>query len=273
MYEAYWKLERKPFNNSKTADFYYPSEAHQGAVLKLRYTIENRRGGAVLAGAAGLGKTSLINTLLDQMPESYGPLIHVVFPQMPADQLLAYLADEVAPSVTTPTARTMDSCVRRIEHALSENTRAGRHAVVVIDEAHILRDVDAQELLRLLLNFETDGEPDLTLILVGQPSVLAHLERMPGLDERIGVKCLLRPFSGDETASYVSHRLTAAGATRSLFDDAALETIHQLSLGVPRRINRLCDLALLIGFAEEQNQIHADHVEAVAQEMVTIAPE
>ncbi len=273
MYEAYWNLERKPFNNSKTADFYYPSEAHQGAALKLRYAIENRRGGAVLTGAAGLGKTMLIKTLFDQMPESYGPLAHIVFPHMPADQLLAYLADELSEPDKTSTARTMDACVRRIESALSENTRADRHAVVVIDEAHVLRDVDTQELLRLLLNFETDGEIDLTLILAGQPSVLAHLERMPGLDERIGVKCLLRPLSADETASYVSHRITAAGASRSLFDDDALRTIHQLSLGVPRRINRLCDLALLIGFAEEQNEIHADHVEAVAQEMVTIAPE
>jgi general secretion pathway protein A len=273
MYEAYWNLERKPFNNSKTADFYYPSEAHQGAALKLRYAIENRRGGAVLTGAAGLGKTMLIKTLFDQMPESYGPLVHIVFPHMPADQLLAYLADELSEPDKTSTARTMDACVRRIESALSENTRADRHAVVVIDEAHVLRDVDTQELLRLLLNFETDGEIDLTLILAGQPSVLAHLERMPGLDERIGVKCLLRPLSADETASYVSHRITAAGASRSLFDDDALRTIHQLSLGVPRRINRLCDLALLIGFAEEQNEIHADHVEAVAQEMVTIAPE
>lgn len=273
MYEAYWNLERKPFNNSKTADFYYPSEAHQGAALKLRYAIENRRGGAVLTGAAGLGKTMLIKTLFDQMPDSYGPLAHIVFPHMPADQLLAYLADELSEPDKTSTARTMDACVRRIESALSENTRADRHAVVVIDEAHLLRDVDTQELLRLLLNFETDGEIDLTLILAGQPSLLAHLERMPGLDERIGVKCLLRPLSADETASYVSHRITAAGASRSLFDDDALRTIHQLSLGVPRRINRLCDLALLIGFAEEQNEIHADHVEAVAQEMVTIAPE
>ncbi len=273
MYEAYWNLEHKPFNNSKATECYYPSEAHQGAALKLRYTIENRRGGAVLAGAAGLGKTLLVNTLFDQLPEEYGPLVHVVFPRMPADQLLAYLADEIAEPDTAPPPRTLHASVRRIQDALSQNTLAGRHAVVVIDEAHVLCDVAEQELLRLLLNFETDGELDLTLILAGQPPILAHLERMPGLDERIGVKCLLRPFSEDETASYVCHRLTLAGAVRSLFDDAALRTIHQLSLGVPRRINRLCDLALLIGFAEEQDQIHSDHVEAVAQEMVTIAPE
>ena len=273
MYQAYWKLDRKPFNNSKSTDFYYPSEAHQGAALKLRYCIENRRGAAVLAGAAGLGKSLLIDTLFRQLPEPFSPLVNVVFPQMPSEQLLAYLADDIAGTETTPTARTTDACVRRIQEALTANTIAGQHAVVVVDEAHLLRDQGAQELLRLLLNFETDGELDLTLILSGQPTVLAHVERMPGFDERIGVKCLLRPFNDEETASYVSHRLTAAGAKQTIFDDSALKALYELSVGVPRRINRLCDLSLLIGFAEEQTQITEDHIHAVAQEMVAVAPE
>lgn len=273
MYEAYWKLDRKPFNNSKSTDFYYPSEAHQGAALKIRYSIENRRGAAVLAGAAGLGKSLLIETLFRQMPETVWPLVNVVFPQMTSDQLLAYLADEIAGTDTTPSARTADACVRRIGGTLAANTQEGNHAVIVIDEAHLLRDLGTLEMLRLLLNFETAGELDLTLVLVGQPPLLAHVEQLPGLDERIGVKCLLRPFNEDETVSYVSHRLTAAGANEALFDDAALRTIHELSLGIPRRINRLGDLALLIGFAEERPLISEDHIRAVAQEMVAVVPE
>jgi general secretion pathway protein A len=239
----------------------------------VRYSIENRRGAAVLAGAAGLGKSLLVETLLRQMPERYSPLVQVVFPQMPPEQLLAYLADDIAGTDTSPTARTADACVRRIRGTLSANTTAGNHAVVVIDEAHLLRDLGAQEMLRLLMNFETAGELDLTLILVGQPPLLAHLERMPGLDERIGVKCLLRPFHEVETISYISHRLTVAGADRTIFDESALRSLHELSFGIPRRINRLCDLALLIGFAEDQVEIREEHVRAVAQEMVTIAPE
>ena len=273
MYEAYWKLGRKPFNNSRSTDFYYPSEAHQGAALKIRYSIENRRGAAVLAGAAGLGKSLLIEALFRQMPDTIWPLVNVVFPQMTPDQLLAYLADEIAGTETAPSARTADACVRRIGESLAANSSDGNHAVIVIDEAHLLRDQGALEMLRLLLNFESDGEIDLTLVLVGQPPLLAHVEQMPGFDERIGVKCLLRAFDEDETVSYVSHRLTIAGADEALFDDAALRTLHELSLGVPRRINRLCDLALLIGFAEEQTQISEEHIRAVAQEMVTVVPE
>lgn len=273
MYEAFWKLSRKPFNSSKSTKSYYPSDAHQGAALKLRYSIENRRGAAVLAGAPGLGKSLLVETLFRQIPNIYSPLVNIVFPQMPPDQLLAYIADEIAGADTLPNSRTADVSVRRIASALEANSQAGKHAVVVIDEAHLLRDVGAQELLRLLLNFETDGELDLTLLLVGQPPLLAHVERMPGFDERIGVKCLLRPFNADETASYLNHRLTAAGAQDPIFTDAAVQTIHELSLGIPRRINRLCDLTLLIGFAEARSEITEDHVHSVAQEMITVAPE
>jgi general secretion pathway protein A len=83
----------------------------------------------------------------------------------------------------------------------------------------------------------------------------------------------LRPLNLEETVSYVSHRLTAAGATSEIFTSDALATLHQLTAGNPRRINRLCDLALLVGYAEEQVRINAPQIEAVCNELVTIAPE
>jgi type II secretory pathway predicted ATPase ExeA len=108
---------------------------------------------------------------------------------------------------------------------------------------------------------------------VGQPQLLPALERMPGLESRLGVKCLLRPLNLEETISYVTHRLNAAGASHEIFTPEALTMLYQLTDGNPRRINRLCDLALLIGYAEEQMRINAPHIEAVANELVTVAPE
>ena len=119
----------------------------------------------------------------------------------------------------------------------------------MIDDAHVLCDSETMETIRLLLNYEQSW----TLLLVGQPALLPALERMPELEERLGVKCLLHRFTADESTAYISHRLLAAGAqdVEAIFDADALELIHQLADGTPRRINRLADLALLIGFAEE----------------------
>jgi general secretion pathway protein A len=191
---------------------------------------------------------------------------------MPTEELLAYLAAQLR-GKDASTRPTIEESIRRIERALADNAAQGKHAVIAIDEAHLLEGQRTFETLRLLLNFETKSRPGLTLLLVGQPALLPLLDRMPQLDERLGVKCLLRPLSVEETMSYVEHRLTMAGATRTIFAPAALEAIHRLTLGNPRRINRLCDLALLIGFAEEQKTILEAHIEAVAQELVEVAPE
>jgi len=273
MYEAYWQLQSRPFENCTDARFYYPSEVHQGALLKLRYAIENQRGAALLAGAAGVGKTLLVNSLKRQVGEKHTPFVHLVFPQMSVSELLNYLAAEVGALASPSATVTVDESVRRLQSFLSENTKKGKHAVIVVDEAQLLLDTESLETLRLLLNFEAESQPALTLLLAGQPQLLPALGRLPGLEARLGVKCLLRPLNLEETVSYVNHRMTAAGATREIFSGEALATLHQLTGGNPRRINRLCDLALLIGYAEEQMRINAPQIEAVCNELVTVSPE
>lgn len=273
MYESYWQLERKPFDNSSDPRFYFPDESHQAALLKLRYAIENRRGGALLAGPSGAGKTLVVSMLRAMLGEAFAPFIHLVFPQMSAEQLLAYLAGELTGSADLSTTPNIQQSIRQIERYLTENTEHGRHAVIVVDEAHLLSDARTLEAMRLLLNFELAGRPALTLLLVGQTAILPAMDRMPPLEERLGVKCLLRPFTAQETADYVNHRLKVAGAKRPIFEPKALETLQQLTHGVPRRINRLCDLALLIGYAEERQTIDAAQLDAVNQELVTVTPE
>ena len=271
MYEAFWHLERKPFENSDDPRFYYPGESHQGTLLKLRYVVENRRGGGLLAGGSGTGKTLLARMLGRQLAEVCKPLVHVVFPQMPTAELLSYLADELA--APGGSVRGIDQTVRRIQTFLEENEARGQHAVVAIDEAHLLEDTETLEALRLLLNFDVKSKPAMTMLLVGQPRLLPMIDRMPGLEERLSIKCLLRPFTLDETVSYVNHRLQAAGAKQTIFEPAAIETLHALTHGIPRRINRLCDLALLIGFAEERPIVTAAQLESVSHELVSVGPE
>ena len=273
MYESYWQLKQKPFENTADPRFYYPAESHQAALLKLRYAIENRRGAALLAGPSGAGKTLLSNMLPGILGKAFTPLVHVVFPQLSTAELLAYLADELSGDDWTGDTASVQANIRRIEKFLAANHEQGHHVLIAIDEAHLIDSVHTFEALRLLLNFQSDGASLLTLLLVGEPAILPIIDRMPQWEERLDVKCLLRPLSEAETAGYVEHRLRVAGATRSIIDADALPTLHALTHGIARRINRLCDLALLVGFAEERRTLSASHFEAVCNELVTVAPE
>jgi general secretion pathway protein A len=271
MYESYWQLDQKPFGNSADPRFFFPGESHQSALLKLRYAVENRRGGALLAGAAGTGKTYIMAMLRESLGEGYAPFVHLVYPQMEPGELLAYLADELDGGSNE--GQGIHESIRRIQTALRSNAAQGRHAVVVIDEAHLLENSPMLETLRMLLNFGPDGSPGMTLLLLGQPGILPLLDRTPQLEERLGVKCLLRPFTASETGQYVNHRLQLAGARRPIVAPDAVPTLFELTHGIARQINRLCDLALLVGFAEEQATLSAAHFEAVCRELVAVVPE
>jgi general secretion pathway protein A len=199
--------------------------------------------------------------------------VHLVFPQMNGPELLVYLAEMLGAPPDDPPRYTVEESVRRIELLVTENQRQSRHAVVVVDEAHLLWDAGLLQTLRLILNLGPNGDPPFTLVLAGQPRLLTCLERLPDLDERLAVKTLIRALTSDETASYVSHRLKAAGARRDIFDASALDEIYVLSQGVPRAINRLCDLALLIGYAQGAELLRAEDIAAVSEELVTVTPE
>jgi len=274
MYETFWNLNQRPFENTHQEAFYYPSESAQAAMLKLRYAVENRRGAAILAGPSGLGKSLLARTLLSQLPGHFTPQAHVVFPRLPSPQLIPYLLLNLGFAGNVD--QLPDSLSKQIyllQQVLAKNTKAGQHAVIIVDEAHLITDFEVLEALRLITNFETNGQLDLTLILIGQTQLVPSIERLPSFDNRVGVKSLMKPFTADETASYVTHRLRTAGREEEIFTADGLERLHELTRGNPRQINRLCDLALLIGFAEEIDRIDGTQLESIQEELVSVVPE
>jgi type II secretory pathway predicted ATPase ExeA len=272
MYLDYWQLDAKPFEPHCEAPFLYARASHKAALHKLRYAIENRRAAGVLAGPAGVGKTLLVETLRRELNPNLYPVVRVVFPQMTDRDLLVYLAEHLGAPPADPPRHTIEESLRRLEYTLGENARRGRHAVIVVDESQLLEDSGLLEPLRLLLNLTVEGRPGFTLLLVGQPSVLPMVARHGALDERLDIKAFLPALTADETEAYVAHRLNAAGATRQILTADALATIHPLTSGVPRRINRLCDLALLVGFANGSHEIDGVDLDAVQDEMVVMKP-
>ena len=271
MYESYWTLKCRPFDNRADASFYYPSDSHQAALLKLHYAIEMRRSVAVICGESGLGKTMLLDAAIAQLPEFVAPTVRVVYPSMPADQLIRYIARQMAPHEGSDTFGGIGQSIETIERMMRHNAGDNQHALIAIDEAHLLDHCGSLEPLRLLLNLACDStasESAMTIILSGSPLLLAHLARHTALEDRISVRCVLERFSTEETVAYIHHRLRVAGWNKPLmFDDDALRTIQQMTTGIPRRINRLCDLSLMVAFAQDRTKIDAQTVENANNEL------
>ncbi len=278
MYESYWNLTENPFENTADPRYFFPGENYQGTLMKLRYVVEERKGAALLAGGFGCGKTLLINTLCQQLPAAVSPVIRIVFPQMSPEEILAYIAEEMLPTQVAQGSSNghgqhLNRTVKKIDQFIQHNAARHKHALIVVDEAHLISDRRTFEALRLLLNFQYDNRFGVTICLVGQPPLLTAIDRMNQFEERLAVKCVLRSLTSEETVAYISHRLSVAGGSPDIFEPEAVGLIHELSEGVPRRINRICDLAMLMAFANETETVSADQVLAVGEELATTAPE
>lgn len=271
MYEAYWQLQNNPFDLEPTPENFFASDTHQAALLKLRYVIENGKGAALLTGTHGTGKTYVLRVLTGELSGATGPFVSVHYPRMNAAELLSYLAAELCPEeIRHGDAVSVDRLVRTLSRRLAALVAEGRRPVVVVDDAHLIEDPEVFQCLRLLLNLNGSSRADLSVVLSGQPELLPRVRRLADFEDRVAVKCLLRPLDLLETRAYVESRVKAAGGSRELFTSEALERIHLQSGGLPRRINRLCDMALLVGFADDLTAIDPVQVEAVAEELETV---
>jgi general secretion pathway protein A len=273
MYQAHWGLKSRPFDSWLEPSFYYPSDSHQAALLKLHYAIESRRSVAVLCGEPGLGKTMLLDAVFSQLPSFVAPTVRVVYPAMPPEQLLRYIARQIAPHESSDAFGGIGQSIETIERILRHNVGENQHAVIAIDEAHLLENFGSLEPLRLLLNLATErseSEAAMTLVLTGSPTLLSHLARHSALEDRVAVRCVLERFNAEQTAAYIRFRLHAAGWTKPLMmDDEATSLIQELTLGAPRRINRLCDLALMVAYAQDDSKVTAATIEAANSELTS----
>jgi type II secretory pathway predicted ATPase ExeA len=171
----------------------------------------------------------------------------VTFPALSAADLVAHLSIELG-GLAAPN-HSLQASLRQLRGQLAALATRGQRPLLIVDDAHLIEAVSTFEALRLLLNFATDGPPDLSLLFVGDAELL--LEMPPGLANRLATRCLLGPFAAAETSTYVVGRLAAAGASAPLFSPDALAALHRAAEGLPRRLNHLADLALLIAYAQD----------------------
>lgn len=256
MYEQFYGLNAKPFQMVPDPEFLYWSENHLMAFTMLNYGILNASPLTVITGDVGTGKTTLLRQLLDEFPEEMvvGLISNL---QDGKGELLEW----TLMAFDQPFDGSHVTRFKRFRDFLVEQYGAGRHVVLIVDEAQNL-GIGQLEELRMLSNVNAERDQLLQIILVGQPELRDMLNRneLRQFSQRITSDFHLRPLEAHEVQGYIQRRLSVAGidASREIFPSRTCELIAHATDGVPRLINTLCDLCLVCGFSTERHIIDED---------------
>jgi general secretion pathway protein A len=266
MYNDYFGLREPPFSIAPNPQYLFMSPRHREALAHLLYGIQSDGGFILLTGEVGTGKTTVCRCLLEQIPEDVDTA-YILNPKQTAQELLATACDEF--KINYPEGASIKVLVDLLNGFLLEAHQQGRKTVLIIDEAQNL-SVDVLEQLRLLTNLETNQRKLLQIILLGQPELLTLLARqeLRQLSQRVTARFHLDALNRDEVADYIQHRLDTAGAKGSLFPASTVKRIFQISGGIPRLINLVCDRALLGTYVQNKLQVDVPTVNNAAKEIL-----
>ena len=267
MYTSFFGLTEKPFAITPDPRYLFLSERHAEALAHLLYGIDDAGGFVQLTGEVGTGKTTMVRSLLGQLP-AHADVALILNPRVTPEEFLGAIADELHLAVPEGARGSVKAVVDLLNRFLLDAHARGRRVVVIVDEAQQL-SADVLEQVRLLTNLETETQKLLQVILVGQPELRDVLARndLRQLAQRITGRYHLDPLSKAESAAYVRHRLRVAGATTDVFSTGAIAELHRLAHGVPRLINVIADRALLGAYASEEHRVTAALVRRAAGEV------
>jgi general secretion pathway protein A len=262
----YYKLKEQPFGVTPDSRYLFLTSTQKDALSSVIYGIESGCGFVALIARPGLGKTTLLFQTLDILRERARLVFLFQTISTPVDLLRALLSGLGAPDMRA----SLVEMQIRLKNLLAEQYSAGKRVVLVIDEAQNLDD-SVLELVRMLSNFETASDKLIQIVLAGQPQLAENIgsPELVQLRQRVSIFARLNPFTAEETALYIAHRLRVAGyaSDTPLFTKDALALITQASEGIPRNINNLCFNALSLGAALEQKPIDREIIRQVTADL------
>ena len=255
MYTSYFGFKENPFSLTPDPNYLYLSRHHKEAFDHLLYGINERKGFIVITGGVGTGKTTLCRALLGALDSSTKTAL--IFNAYLSDiELLKTINQEFGIDTNTE-GQSKKDYIDSLNRFLLETFSQGGNAVLLIDEAQNLSH-SVLEQIRMLSNLETEKEKLVQIVLAGQlelRDVLAS-PALKQLDERIMVRYDLKPLEREDVRGYVEHRLVIAGGRGNVrFTKGAIEALYGCSKGNPRRINGVCDRALLIAYSKDESTI------------------
>ena len=266
MYTSFFGLNEKPFTITPDPRYLYMSERHGEGLAHLVYGVTDSGGFIQLTGEVGTGKTTLVRTLLGQIPAEVDIAL-ILNPHLTAVEFLAAICEEL--SIELPEDKhSAKALVDALNRYLLDAHSKGRRIILLVDEAQNLAE-DVLEQLRLLSNLETARQKLLQIILIAQPELRDKLSQdsLRQLAQRVTGRYHLEPLSREEAADYIDHRLRVAGALTEIFTPSAKREVFRLSGGVPRIINVICDRALLGAYTKEIRTINKRLVRKAASEV------
>lgn len=265
MYKDYWKLLEKPFENTPDPRFIYYSQRHEEALSRMLYAVKEKKGAAMLTGEYGSGKTLLTRVLWQELQKgNHYQSVFILNPLLSGLEFIQEIVSQLSGTEAPPSKINLFHSLHKI---LYSNFNAGKHTVMIIDEAQAISVNEIFEEIRLLLNFQLNDSFLLTLVLLGQPELKEKINNLPQLRQRVAVIYHLSALSQEETKGYVKHRLEVAQAKTEIFQKDAFIEIYRYSGGIPRRINNICDMALLIGCSEELTKVNGPLIVEVAEDL------
>jgi general secretion pathway protein A len=271
MYLEYYGLKEFPFSLTPDPRYIFKTESHLEVLATVKYGVEQNKGLIVVSGEVGCGKTTILRAALASFDDEV-LAVYIFNPFLTAAEFFEQLAAEL--DLRLPRSVSKPELLAAMGRLLAERHAAGLRTVLVVDEAHGLPTALLEE-IRLLMNFETNSEKLLQVVLCGQPELAETLNRpqLRQLKQRVSLRSAIKPLSVFEINKYIRFRLKQAGAANvALFDNAAVKLIGQVSQGIPRIINNVCDNALLYGFAAGGEVITREIVEEVVRALDLAPP-
>lgn len=261
-YLDYWGLSFAPFADDLRPETFVPTAGSTRALGRLRYALGSGPGAAGLYGCAGVGKTRIVKTLLDEFAAVRWLTRYFPTPLATAADLLEAL---------NPSSRLSDGdpsrAVAAIAEFLENRATLGLPALLAVDDVQATRNPDFLELLRTLSNIGGREGPALRLLFSGQPEMENRLRAASRLDTRLAAKAVLDPMTDDETKLYILARLKAADSSQGIFTRHAAALLAELSRGVPRGVNLLAELSLVIAFGLDRRKVDPEVVEMAAADL------
>ena len=251
MYMNFYQLSEGPFGITPDPKFLYLSPSHREALATMVYGCNQRKGFISVIGEVGTGKTIVLRTFLERLDRSKTTAIYLLNPLATFEQIVGEI---LPPDVQSST----QDQFRSLQEWLIREYSEGRNVVVAIDEAQRM-SVATLEKLRLLSNLETAEHKLIQIILVGQPELEQKLQEknLRQLWQRIAVRATIWPLSRTDSIAYILHRLSkvTAGTNKPVFTRAALRHLVKRGGGNPRKLNILCDRALIAGFSYQKRTV------------------